>query len=247
MNLSRLNSSQKCFKCDGDGKLYPLEGKKGTPIICHSCNGTTVMEASLFRCSHCKGEGKDHAFEWKTGVETDCVRCCGFGYRKKEFDVCIECDGDGLTYPLEGSRVVPMQCSKCNGKGSVLRISNKNSNIELTKIIHSESPQQTILQSFEQVQNNINMINVHPLDKINSNFSCDLCGKLKSTSDSINCNLCNFDDCEDCLLRASTEFYKGLEVHLPPLVPTLRKDLWQCRNCISKFLQNKTSWHCQIL
>ena len=39
--------NQKCFKCNGDGQLYPFEGKRGIPNNCNACNGMKVIEGRL--------------------------------------------------------------------------------------------------------------------------------------------------------------------------------------------------------
>lgn len=278
--------NQKCFKCNGDGQLYPFEGKRGIPNNCNACNGMKVIDASLSCCHLCKGEGKGYPFEGRKGIPFDCASCSGLGYKKEAFDLCTACGGEGKTYPFEGKRGIPRDCSNCNGKGSFPRVNVNNygninqgysnqlnynseisSNYQHMNPIQSSQPfdfsynsmgqnfnmpgnqqqsSQMIQQSFEPIQNKFILIHPHPLNKVHSNFSCDLCGKLKPMSNSHNCSLCKFDVCEDCYLKISTGTYKGFDLHCHQLAPTTRKDTWQCNNCNSHFLQNKISWYCQL-
>jgi hypothetical protein len=109
--------TQSCFKCQGDGKLYPFEGKRGIPKECNACKGMRVIDGSFSKCFVCQGEGKIYPFEGKRGIPGDCKSCEGMGYQPTPMMPCTACNGEGKTYPFEGRRGIPSDCNKCMGKG----------------------------------------------------------------------------------------------------------------------------------
>ena len=71
----------RCPKCNGDGKEYPLVGRKGIPFECKLCIGKGYVTEVWIRCQACLGEGK-------TGdiIPKKCEKCNGNGFFKGNMD-----------------------------------------------------------------------------------------------------------------------------------------------------------------
>ena len=71
----------RCPKCQGDGKEYPLIGRKGIPFECKLCCGKGFVTELWIPCQICQGEGK-------TGdiIPKKCTKCNGNGFFKGNMD-----------------------------------------------------------------------------------------------------------------------------------------------------------------
>lgn len=108
---------QKCFKCDGDGKIYPFEGKKGIGELCDACQGEKEIKPHLVKCPKCNGDGKEYPFEGKNEIPNNCPLCKKKGYIDGIYDICKLCEGDGKIYPFAGKKGIGDTCNKCSGDG----------------------------------------------------------------------------------------------------------------------------------
>ena len=71
----------RCPKCNGDGKEYPLVGRKGIPFECKLCCGKGYVTEVWIACQVCMGEGKIGDI-----IPKKCEKCNGNGFFKGNLD-----------------------------------------------------------------------------------------------------------------------------------------------------------------
>jgi hypothetical protein len=71
----------RCPKCQGDGKEYPLLGRKGIPFECKLCIGKGYVTEMWIPCQVCLGEGKLGDL-----IPKKCDKCNGNGFFKGNID-----------------------------------------------------------------------------------------------------------------------------------------------------------------
>ena len=112
-----MSAMQTCFRCEGEGVIFPLEDRIGDPTVCPGCSGKKMIPKSYIKCIKCNATGKCYPFEQNSGQPFECPLCHNQGFTKETFNQCISCKGEGKIYPFEGKMGNPKTCETCKGIG----------------------------------------------------------------------------------------------------------------------------------
>ena len=94
----------RCPKCNGDGKEYPLVGRKGIPFECKLCCGKGFVTEVWIACQVCMGEGKIGDI-----IPKKCEKCNGNGFFKGNLDGQVNMMGYGQQNPMINNQPFPNQ------------------------------------------------------------------------------------------------------------------------------------------
>ena len=94
----------RCPKCSGDGKEYPLVGRKGIPFECKLCCGKGFVTEVWIACQVCMGEGKIGDI-----IPKKCEKCNGNGFFKGNLDGQVNMMGYGQQNPMINNQPFPNQ------------------------------------------------------------------------------------------------------------------------------------------
>jgi DnaJ-class molecular chaperone len=100
--MSAPEGKQPCFICQGEGKIWPFEGKRGIPDNCKVCNGSKYIEDYYVKCPHCNGTNKIYDNDDGRGFPKDCNLCNKKGYIDFVVTECTRCNHLGKIWPFEG-------------------------------------------------------------------------------------------------------------------------------------------------
>ena len=102
--MSAPVGKKNCFVCQGEGKIWPFEGKRGIPKECKVCKGSKYIDDYLIICPHCNGTNKIYDADDGKGFPKDCKLCNKNGYIDFLVTPCSDCDHTGRKWPFENKR-----------------------------------------------------------------------------------------------------------------------------------------------